>query len=130
MKLDRGTRWLLALFAVSGCSGGAESSAGDPQHAGADADSTSCAARTPITCPEDVTYADVAPILEEQCVWCHGQSEDGPWPLTTYEEVAAWRHKIRSDILSCSMPPPDSGFELTADEASLILGWIRCGAPP
>ncbi|WP_437678257.1 hypothetical protein [Sorangium sp. So ce131] len=128
MRLYRINHWLLVALAVSGCSGELESFEDEPQHGGADTDPASCSARSPITCPADVTYADVAPVLEEKCVWCHSQTQDGPWPLTTYEEVTAWKHKIRSDILSCSMPPPDSGLELTAEEASLILGWLRCGA--
>jgi len=89
-----------------------------------------CAPIAPTECPDPAPhYSDVEPIFERRCASCHGATADGPWPLDTYEDVAAWATDIRDELLRCSMPPTDSGVTMTADERSQILAWVRCKHP-
>jgi hypothetical protein len=90
-----------------------------------------CAVESPTTCPDPAShYADVAPIFDLRCNGCHTSAGDGPWPLTTYLDIADWQDLVRLDLLGCSMPPPDAGVEITVDEKLAILTWIKCGLPP
>lgn len=84
----------------------------------------------PTACPDPAPkYADVAPVFAAKCATCHSGAADGPWPLADYDHVASWQGEIRSQLLSCSMPPPDAGASITDEERMLILTWLRCGAP-
>lgn len=74
-------------------------------------------------------YRDVAPIFENRCVACHAESTTGPWPLTDYAHIASWQDPIRAQLLTCSMPPPESGCSVSTEESERILTWIRCGLP-
>lgn len=72
---------------------------------------------------------DVVPILQRRCLSCHdGAGEQ--WPLTTYGHVSDWRNEIRSELIGCTMPPPDAGAPLPEAESLALLTWIRCGLPP
>lgn len=80
------------------------------------------------------TYADVEPIFQERCVACHmgeGQSELCPecWALTDYSHIASWSQEIKTAMLACEMPPPESGMTMSNAERMKILEWIRCGSP-
>ncbi|MNC95745.1 hypothetical protein D3C83_129360 [compost metagenome] len=59
---------------------------------------------------------------------CH-DGTDGEWPLSTRSHLIDWRFDIRTRMLDCSMPPPDSGVTMTTEERELLLDWIRCGVP-
>jgi len=92
----------------------------------------SCGVVAPTECASPTTrYPDVAAIIDQRCAGpCHsGLLADGPWPLNDYEHVADWADVIRSELLSCSMPPADSEVTMTLDERMAILAWIRCGYP-
>jgi len=111
----------------------APSDAADPSDAantpGAEA-GTSCSVMAPTLCPDPpVRYADVEPIFQSRCVSCHADNVDGPWPLTTYQDIADWQDLVRADLLDCSMPPADAGVPMTHDEQLAILTWIRCALP-
>lgn len=89
-----------------------------------------CEIAAPTACPEpSPRYAEVAPIFAERCASCHLGAEGGPWALNDYGNVADWVDVVRADLLSCTMPPPDSGVPMTDGERLLILQWIRCGYP-
>jgi hypothetical protein len=75
------------------------------------------------------TYADIAPIIERRCSSCHTGAKGEPWPLDDYESVADWWDVIRDELVSCSMPPPDSGVMMSAAERDEVLMWLRCGFP-
>lgn len=75
-------------------------------------------------------YADVEPILGDHCLSCHQGVPDGPWPLTNYGHVTAWRDELRAALLTCAMPPPLEAPPLPEAESLVILTWIRCGMPP
>jgi uncharacterized membrane protein len=49
--------------------------------------------------------------------------------LSAYQHVADWVAEIRAHMLTCTMPPVDSGVSMTREERQLILSWIRCGYP-
>jgi uncharacterized membrane protein len=84
----------------------------------------------PATCPDPpLHYSDVSPIIERRCLSCHYGAVAGPWPLTTYQDVADWQLLIHDDLILCTMPPPESPTGLTSDERQAILSWIACGVP-
>jgi len=90
-----------------------------------------CDVTLPTACPDPMPhYADVQPIFERRCATpCHSDTSTGPWPLTSYQDVADWYDVIRDTVGECSMPPRDSGQTLPSDESQAILTWIRCGFP-
>jgi hypothetical protein len=89
-----------------------------------------CDVVAPSACPEPApTYADVQPIFTRQCGVCHGQDWTGEWPLDSYSHVSDWQDEIRSELVSCSMPPRDSGVEIAPADRMKILHWLRCGLP-
>ncbi|MFB9294032.1 monooxygenase [Persicitalea jodogahamensis] len=84
-------------------------------------------------------YADVAPILQNNCVECHHVGGIGPFPLTTYENVAKRAKFIAKVTDSRYMPPfrADLSFQryanergLTAEEINTIGEWVKQGAKP
>lgn len=93
---------------------------------------TSLAAETP-------TYsADIALILNENCVICHREGEIGPMPLTRYEEVLPFAALIADHTTQRIMPPwganPDIGEfandpSLSETEIATIAAWVAGGAP-
>lgn len=88
----------------------------------------SCTVEAPSACLEPKpTYGDIAPILKDHCVICHNGKAGGPWPLTTYGHVADWQNEIRQEVSRCTMPPPDAGVEISDEDRSEILMWLRCG---
>jgi hypothetical protein len=107
----------------------------EPQDAGpgdAAVEPPPCTVVAPTSCPDPPpTYADVQPIIAEHCIPCHSpDTPGGPWSLHDYRHVADWQDTIRSNLLACTMPPPDAGMPpLPADESMLILTWLRCDLP-
>jgi hypothetical protein len=147
---SRGATWVVCIFvpfALSSCgssSDGSHDGSGVTSSDGAcvahpsssetssvdENTAAACNVEAPTSCPEPApTYADVAPIFQRNCVTCHSGSSGGPWPLTDYTHVSSWGEVIRAELLSCSMPPPDSGCVLAAASSELVLQWIRCNMP-
>jgi hypothetical protein len=88
-----------------------------------------CDSVAPTACPApSPKYADVVPVLEARCLTCHDGLGD-QWALTSYDHVVSWTDQIRGMMLSCSMPPIESGIEMPVAERQLILDWLRCNAP-
>jgi uncharacterized membrane protein len=104
---------------------------------GCDGDSPSseraeCPGVTQKACPDSVpSYAsDIAPIIEARCEHCHAPDNDqGLWLLSDQESVNEWSDTILRQIRSCSQPPPDSGYSLSAEERQMLEAWLVCGAP-
>lgn len=89
-----------------------------------------CTVEAPTACPvPPPSYAEVSAIIEARCLGCHYGYVGGPWPLVTYDQIAAWREDLRSSILDCWMPPPEEHLPMTDAERSVILEWIRCDMP-
>ena len=48
---------------------------------------------------EDVTFAkDVAPIVYENCVYCHRPGEVAPFSLLTYKDARPWARSIKQKV--------------------------------
>jgi hypothetical protein len=120
--------------AESSAAGAADARAGGERDAGGEdasaaVDPVRCEVTAPTACSDPpLRYADVEPIFAERCASCHGGA-DGRWPLTQYQHVADWYAEIRGQMLTCGMPPVDSGIQMSRAERERILLWIRCGFP-
>ena len=96
--------------------------------------------------PEVTTfYADVMPILIENCVGCHqpqGLQPGGmvaPMSFTTYEETRRWAPAIARSVTDGRMPPWFAAPEhrgtflgeryLEEEEKAILLAWAADGAP-
>jgi hypothetical protein len=90
-----------------------------------------CDAVAPTECNDaGLTYAaDVKPIIDAHCVPCHYGQIGGPWPLTSYNDVADWQDTVRDDLVRCTMPPADAGTVMSTAEKQKVLDWLRCGYP-
>jgi thiol-disulfide isomerase/thioredoxin len=95
---------------------------------------------TPVELPRPttpVTFADhVSPILQKHCAICHRPATAAPFPLITYEQVAAKAGTIAEVVRDERMPPwygaPGHGEfvnrrGLTAKERETILQWVKFG---
>lgn len=91
---------------------------------------TSCEATAPTACSmPSPHYADIVPILQRSCTPCHNGETGSPWPLTGYDDVAAWSDAIQQDLSSCAMPPLDGGVPMTTADRLAVLDWVQCGDP-
>jgi mono/diheme cytochrome c family protein len=86
-----------------------------------------------------VTYAaDIAPILNKNCVVCHRAGETAPFALETYQQARTWAAAIKDYTARRIMPPwkavPGYGDfhdarTLTTPEIAAIARWAETGAP-
>jgi uncharacterized membrane protein len=117
---------VIAVIAASSIAGGCGSSSPPP--------APSCPNDTPDSCPSPMpSYAtDVAPILQNRCVPCHGPGGvEAVRPFDTYANITRTSdnpNRMLTQIHACLMPPADQP-QLTADERKIILGWIVCNTP-
>ena len=86
------------------------------------------------------TYAaDVASIINENCVVCHREGGIAPMQLTSYEQVRPWAPLIQDRVVSRKMPPYsyDHGigiqdlqgdWRLSQDEIDTIVAWVENGS--
>ncbi len=73
----------------------------------------------------------------EVCTNCHSSQLSGPARngaptnvnFDSYEGAKANASRILTQVSSNSMPPPSSGFSLTAEEKQELYAWIECGTP-
>ncbi len=89
---------------------------------------------------EGLTYAaDIAPIITQNCAPCHRPGAEAPFPLLTYDDVAARAEMVAEVVGEGRMPPwfahPDFGeFEnerrLTPEERRKVVAWAASGAKP
>ena len=82
--------------------------------------------------------ADVAPILQENCVECHRPGGIAPWAMTSYAMVQGFSPMIREVLRTRRMPPwhadPHVGAwkndrGLSVPERQTLVHWIEAGAP-
>ncbi|HEY7449879.1 MAG TPA: cytochrome c, partial [Vicinamibacterales bacterium] len=86
----------------------------------------------------DVTFSkDVAPILYENCVYCHRPGEIAPMSLLTYQNARPWARAIKQEVLQRRMPPwkadPHYGeFRndkmLSEQQIQTLVRWVDGGA--
>lgn len=102
-----------------------------------------CSVIRPAQAAEELSFnRDIRPILSEKCFHCHGpdsvsreadlrlDTETGLRSVTTADgtNVAELLRRITHQDPDQVMPPPDSGWELTAAEMERLQLWIRQGA--
>ena len=86
-----------------------------------------------------VTYDDVAPLLNENCIRCHRPGGLGPFSLTNYEEARARADRIAEMVTARRMPPwqPVRGYgassfegepRLTDVDIETLRRWAEAGA--
>jgi hypothetical protein len=85
-----------------------------------------------------ITFSkDVAPILYENCVYCHRPGEIAPFSLMTYKDARPWARSIRQAVANRRMPPwlADPHYSqfsndrlLTATDVNTIVQWVDEGA--
>jgi mono/diheme cytochrome c family protein len=87
------------------------------------------------------TYAaDVASIINENCVVCHREGGIAPMQLTNYEQVRPWAPLIEDRVVNRKMPPYsyDHGigiqdlqgdWRLSQQDIDTIVAWVEQGAP-
>jgi mono/diheme cytochrome c family protein len=93
------------------------------------------AADTP---PREVTFAkDVAPIVYENCVYCHRPGEVAPFSMLSYKDARPWARSIKQRVLNGQMPPwkadPHYGsFQnskiMSQHDIDTLVAWIDGGA--
>ena len=88
--------------------------------------------------PVPTYIADVAPVLERNCVGCHREGGIGPWSMTNYDTVRGWAPMIRQVVRTKRMPPwhADShvgefrqDMSLPPEDARTLVRWAEAGAP-
>ena len=81
---------------------------------------------------------DVAPVLYENCTYCHRPGEAGPFSLLTYTDARQRARLIAAAVSSHTMPPwqpesEDGEFSgdrrLSAREIETLVRWADAGAP-
>src|SRR5688572_11243828 len=90
------------------------------------------------TAVKEVTFTkDVAPILFNNCVYCHRPGEIGPFSLLSYRETRPWSKSIKQRVVSRQMPPwgadPKIGLfrndkNLSEQEIATIVAWVDGGS--
>jgi hypothetical protein len=82
-------------------------------------------------------YKDIKPLAEEKCVMCHQDGGIAPFSLTSYEDFAAKKEKVKVAVESRVMPPwlaaPGcsqyvSDRSLSDDQIKTFTDWIEGGA--
>ena len=91
------------------------------------------------TGPAAVTYHNrVSRIVQQHCAECHRPGENGPFTLTSYDDVKENLGTIKRVVKRGTMPPwfADAKVGHWANDRSLspedkdaLLGWIDAGAP-
>jgi hypothetical protein len=80
----------------------------------------------------------IAPIIFENCTPCHRPGEAGPFPFTSYEEVAKRGKMIAAVTQARAMPPwhaEQTAYpfanerRLSAAQIQQIQDWVRAGMP-
>jgi hypothetical protein len=122
--------FLLVAVATSASCANRALDAGDAAVADGGLSSLTCTAVAPTACTVEPPprYGQIADLVRERCVPCHdGVDPEGPWPLTSYDDVADWHDVIRDEVVACRMPPVDGGVTISDEERQALLMWLRCG---
>ncbi len=89
--------------------------------------------------PAAPTYAkEVSRIVQKNCEGCHRPGQIGPFSLTNYKEVSAFKSEIKRVVEARIMPPwsavPGHGeFQnerrMKAEDIATLAKWVDAGAP-
>lgn len=78
----------------------------------------------PNSCTDITFAATIQPIIDANCIQCHGSG--GIFPeLTTYTLIQLQAGSVKSEVVSREMPKQGS---LTQDEIDAIVCWVDSGA--
>ena len=87
---------------------------------------------------KEVTFADVAPVIRENCMPCHRPGSAGPFSLISYDDMVRESQDHRSGNTirfhaSVARPilstPLWGERRLTEDQKELIRKWVEAGTP-
>ena len=74
---------------------------------------------------EQVTFAQVQPIIEERCATCHsGASAPLGVRFETQEQIEARAEDIRRQAVETSAMPPGNATGITEEERDLLAAWV------
>lgn len=77
--------------------------------------------------PRELTFADIEPILRENCQSCHARGKMmAKLPLTNVSEVRRRAKKVWKALDSGEMPPSNPDFAFSID-GRVLSGWLRHG---
>jgi thiol-disulfide isomerase/thioredoxin len=80
----------------------------------------------------------ISRIVQQNCVECHRQGENGPFELVTYKDVKASRAMIKRVVGNKTMPPWfadgkvgdfSNDKSLSESDRKALLSWIEAGLP-
>jgi len=134
---------ILLIIAGGGCVDGGSAGSSSSSSSGAQTSSSAldagtvdahvepaCGVEAPTSCTNAaLRFQDVQPILSQRCQACHSAAAGISWPLEQYSHVKDWADDVRTDLVNCTMPPPDAGIVMTLEERMTVLTWLRCGHP-
>ena len=112
--------------------GGAGDGGGASALGGAGGATIACTPPASTICaqPAPSFAAGSSPVVDRSCNTCHADDNpDGIWPLHAWADVAAWQQLIISDLVNCTMPPPDSGTPFSESERQQLFAWLACNSP-
>ena len=98
---------------------------------------SSAGQNTPNSQAREVTFSkDVAPILYQNCVYCHRPGEVAPFSLISYKDARPWAKSIRQAVIQRKMPPwyADqhntyvNDRRLSQKDIDTIVAWIDGGS--
>ena len=72
--------------------------------------------------------AEIVPILQQNCIPCHGPTGSAGFYMTTYAELQSESGAILSQVAVCQMPPLN-GPTMTEAQRIALTAWLKCGAP-
>ncbi len=73
----------------------------------------------------EITFAtNVKPIIDANCIQCHGTGGNSP-NLTSYNSISANSGSVKAEVVSRRMP---QGFSLSQEDIDAIVCWVDSGA--
>ncbi|MGH3066381.1 MAG: urate hydroxylase PuuD, partial [Gaiellaceae bacterium] len=80
---------------------------------------------TPTAPATRVTFAEIAPIVEERCATCHsGAAAPLGIKFETQEQIEAWAGAIEQQAVITRRMPPGNATGITEEERELLGSWI------
>jgi hypothetical protein len=93
------------------------------------------------TVPDEVTFSEhVAPLVQQNCAFCHRDGGIGPMVLETYQQVKRWAGPIADKVARREMPPYqydsnvgiqdlEGDLRMSDEEIATFVQWVAQGAP-
>lgn len=81
---------------------------------------------------------DIEPLMQARCAHCHTNGGIAPFPLQTYEDVAAVKGAVKAAVVARTMPPwlATKGCtdyrgdqSLTDEQIDMLSQWVDAGGP-